>query len=732
MTRWSRRINRQHIEGARSLRFPPLSLRGVTVSFSLSDSSRNGRSTAALLPAVLLLSYLGWFGTLPAVSWVDHALAAGSLVLAGLAVAALASGSVLDPFRLDRFGLVLPVLLVTTVTVSWWTSDVSRAGASAVILLPFFMLLPSAIERAWCEPGPRHLGLLITALLPGLFGAWALVSMVVFGEARASMPLGHHNLLALVLVALLPLPLLAWQAGGSWRLLGIVSAISGLVALVLTGSLSGALGLLCAAAFLARSGRQERRSGASRSPLAAVAVVGLLVAALFGARLVQVVSGDDASASARGVYAEAAFDGFVAQPLRGHGPGASMWLLADTWRPVPGVNPPGEVVSDPHSLPLLLLFELGLPGILVSFGLVALWIRTRYRELAAMDSQEHWQTRVLDAGLVGWAVVALAGAPLAVPAVPVTLCFLLGARQSIHARGRRSASLRSRVGSVLALALIVGAVVVLPPFLLATRHWDLARSAQSPEEALAALAKASTHDPNHPLYRFHYARLLHEANHGADRATALEEAFLAAERGVGLAPLWLQAGAIAADSRDARATQALERACALDPLGALAPFLAARQPANDDGDQKAHTRRIGLLARALAAEPRLLASPAAHEALAGESERREVRALLEQVDGLPTGWVLELLRTIDAAASLGVAPGPELDSGLAQTLDAADSTAFSLHAFRRSRWRAEIAVVAIDRRLLVLVDELPSAARLPDVAAGTFPVACPGSPWTGG
>ena len=67
--------------------------------------------------------------------------------------------------------------------------------------------------------------------------AWALVAWRWFETPGASLPLGHHNLLAAWLVAPLPLAVLPWREGGAGRWLALVAGLLALAALVATRSL---------------------------------------------------------------------------------------------------------------------------------------------------------------------------------------------------------------------------------------------------------------------------------------------------------------------------------------------------------------------------------------------------------------------------------------------------------------------------------------------------------------
>jgi len=282
---------------------------------------------------------------------------------------------------------------------------------------------------------------------------WSLIDPFFEDSAelslQAAMPLGHHNLLALWLVLLIPAAwVAAWMHTGDSTLFSFRSGdaalaravlVTALIALLATRSLSGWIGLVVGglALFQAKRwrGALERDRAPTKSSARALAV--LVAVALVAAsvpRWSSVLSGRDASSQARARYAAAAIDGFLEEPMLGWGPGTSAWTLHESFRPTLGVNPAGEILSDPHSLPLDLLYELGIGGGIA----LALWsgVLVRgallLRRLGEASGGERWL--VADragawAGLMGFSAAALASGwfdvVALVPAILLTVGRLL-------------------------------------------------------------------------------------------------------------------------------------------------------------------------------------------------------------------------------------------------------------------------------------------------------------------
>ena len=212
------------------------------------------------------------------------------------------------------------------------------------------------------------------------------------------------------------------------------------------------------------------------------------------------------------------------------------------------------------------------------------------------------------------------------------------------------------------------------------------------------LASAAARDPSFPLYR---VRL---------------DPWAAAQAADGLAPLWLLAGT----DRDVdvdRRRLALERACDLDPLSALAPFELMRLE-REAGVAAADPRVAARAARAIVAEPLLLAA----SAFEGDPDlRSEIHRRIRSWPGLPPGWLAafeELWFGLDWSTG---GEGPPLDV-LSVDADGRPAVSFSLFAFRRPPWPLSIGAVPLRRHRLehVAAHDLPAATRLPQTAPEPF------------
>ncbi|HEX5760920.1 MAG TPA: O-antigen ligase family protein, partial [Thermoanaerobaculia bacterium] len=329
----------------------------------------------ALLPAALAALFAGWCGTLAGVGWAEAAVAQ-ALPLLLLAAAGPAAA---DPLRLGGWGRWALVTLLLAAAASWTVSPVPRAGRVGLLLLPAYLLLPAIVERCWREEESRRRGLRALAAVVGGVAVWSLVDWLAGGSPRPAAPLGHHGLLAAWLVTLLPLSALPALERGRRRWMGWLGTGLALAAILLSRSLAAWVAVAVQGTALLLASR--RTLGLRRLALGAAAAGIPLLLAL--PRLFRVLAGADPSASARAVYWRAGWEGFLARPLLGWGPGATPWTAARFLEPLPGVNPPGEAVGELHSLPVQLLYEIGALGALAAAALVALFAARRVAALRA-------------------------------------------------------------------------------------------------------------------------------------------------------------------------------------------------------------------------------------------------------------------------------------------------------------------------------------------------------------
>jgi O-antigen ligase len=636
----------------------------------------------ALVPALLLAAFAFALGTFDGAARAAHgALGAGAL----LAVALLAAPRLLDPLRLGRAGWLWPALLVLAVAASWRASEIPRAGDTALALLPALLLLPAAVARAWRDPGARRLGLAAWSATVAAVGVWALADWAARDATRTAEPLGHHNLLAVFLVTALPVALAGGAAPGWGRALALAAAGAGGAALVLTRSFT----VLAAAGLVALG--VSFRLGRLRRLVAGAALVALGLAV---PRADAIVRGADRSAQARLTYAEAAWSGARERPLLGWGPGSAPWTLAAFVAPRPGVNPPGELVGEPHSTPLALAYELGAAGLAASALLAVLCAVARWRERRAAADGALYAAGA--AGAAAALLAALGTSWLAVPALPVAFALTLGAAL---AAAPSPPEPKSRWPWAAVAFYALGAGAGLAPRLRAEHAAERATAQAAPVERERLLREAVRLDPRFPLYR---ARRAWEGSGAlAARAKAAAEAAKAAK---GVGPLWLKAGALALEANQHRiAIGALERAVALDPLSGSTPFLLY---------VATNGERVDCAARAFLGEPKLAAATWFR---GRERERQRALAQVRQWPGIDLGWRLEFVQRAGGALAAG---GEEVD--LVQRIDADPARAASLHLFRRAPAPTELSRIRIDRARAERLD-LPAASALASSARSAFP-----------
>lgn len=641
-----------------------------------------------LLPALLLACFAFWSGTFPGAAAFPAGPVGQGLVLVA---ALLGARSWRDPLRLGMAGRWLVGAFLATVALSLFASPVSRAGRVGALLLPAYLLLPPFVARCWSTARRREVGLVAWSAVVAATAVWALIEQVRQSTSRAAMPLGHHNLLAACLVITLPLAALALRRRGAGRFVALVAVVAAVVALAETRSfLAGAVLALLALAGAARFAR-------ARQLVLGLAFVAI---AVLVPRAAAIARGEDSSSSARLVYVRAGWEGAKERAVVGWGPGSTAWTLAEHLRPLPAVNPPGEVVGEMHSLPVALAYELGFPGLALSVALAGLFIFRRWRRRGAAVDRGLVEAGL--AGVVGFLLTAIGGAELAVTALPLAAALAAGA--ALAGEGVQNEPPARSLGWPVWIYVGVAAMVLLP---LARAHalYDQASTLRVRAEVAPLLAQAVALDPEFALYRARWA--WSAASPVGERALA---AIAAARSARGVAALWLRAGALALEGgRKDLAGEAAARALALDPLSGFAPF----QLATLSGDG------IDCAARALLAEPRIAAASSWR---GHEEQRRLALARVEGWPGIDAGWKEELLRQAAAAVPAADADGggDTTQADLAAQIDTTPALAVSLHLFRRSPWPADVARIRVERAAVRKM-RLPSAATLPTSTAAAFP-----------
>lgn len=675
----------------------------------------------AYLPPLLVVLFGAWAGTFHGGAGFAGSVMAAAALLASASTAAIRGWVGIDPLGLGRAGRWLLAALLLTVLASWWASPVPRAGRVGLLLMPAVLLLPGLVAAVWREPSARRQGLRALSLGVAAIAIGSLLDPLTGGFPRAAAPLGHHNLLALWLLTMLPMAVSPAREPGGWRWLGWAAGVLGTGALLATRSLLGAAGLavLGLAVLVLWGGRVRARLGNRAVTGGALVGLGMAVALawVFGSRLVDIVAGRDPSAQARTVYWSGGIEGFLERPLLGWGPGATPWTLGAFLHPEPGVNPPGEVVGQLHSQPLQLVYELGAPGLALVLAIVALFALRRIRELLGGEKREDPGLALAGlAGLAAAGVAFLGTAALDVPAIPVAVAVAVGAvrvggRTAAAGRDASEAAGVSKGGWGVALYVVIASLCLVP---VARAHFHYQRALGLGAEAAAReMASAVALDPSFPWYRAWSAWL-----GGSDplgRQVAAETALEAARGAPGVAPLWLTAGVYGLEARAPWADAALARACRLDPLGPLAPF--HRMTANPEAPR---APRYG--ARALLAEPRLLAAVFwdRHPAL-----RAAALAEVAAWPGAPEGWreaIREAAEATRDGPGTGQSPGRDPERArIATTLDREASASVALHVFRRRSRPLDLVPVTVDRRRAESI-RIPPASILRETAPEAFGV----------
>lgn len=358
------------------------------------------------------------------------------------------------------------------------TTGFRRAGGFIDMILP--ALTVYLLLRVIVSPFPRysmytfvmfnlHIGVFYSVLQVARSGRGRelILRMVVLGaagislfsliayfcghSARASMPLGHHNLLGGYLVITTPLCYglyrRAGTAGGSgkasafWLSLTITCA----AALLVSGSMGSLLSILLSIVFAVvvfrRSGSPGRADVEIDGPgnlspkIQNALVVSVLVLLLLWAappfretlnRIPSLVPGTgDSSILFRYQIYRGALDGIRENLFFGSGPGTTPFLFSLFKRQVPNAFSPGQTVAQLHNAYLQIGFELGLVGLLFLFLLQGHFLqrlvrRVREEHRATVDPEMFFQPFFLTS-LAGYSLNALTDSQLHVPAVTVTL-----------------------------------------------------------------------------------------------------------------------------------------------------------------------------------------------------------------------------------------------------------------------------------------------------------------------
>lgn len=638
-----------------------------------------------LIPVFFLAGLTLWAGTL----W-GQATAAGAFTgaLAALVILLLLVWQGGGGLGRERPAVTLLALLALLALASYLLSPVRDGGAPRAALWLGLAALPWLIAALWREAAARRPALAGLDLLVLSAALWALVSLGLTGSARTTMPLGHHNLLAVWLVVMLPFSAVAAiEEGGRRRVLALAALFAGLAALFATRSLSGLLALAVEAALAFAFFPRLR--------WALTAGAGLALAAM-APRLLALASGGDPSVAARRVYWEAGWRGILERPWLGWGPGSVPLTIGLHLEPVPGLNPPSEVVGELHNLPLELAYELGLPALALILVLAGFLVLRSRRGLSRFRQPALARAALL--ALAGAAVTALSVAWTAVPALTAAVALAAGAGLAAGANPPLPWATAPRRTPVLVTAVLVVPFIALTvQQLRAGLAYEAARRAPSRVRMCAELARAWELLPRDPL-------LAARAAWCEDGRVGSALARGAAERAPGIAMLWLASGVHTSAGEPQHSRLSLEHALALAPLAGEAPlYLALLEP--DDA------LAAPCLARALLAEPRLAA---AIDLVQRPELLRRARDEILAWEGIEPGWRVAMAEILERGADPGAKAAP-FGIGRESALGG-----LSLWAFRRRPWPAEWFSIPVDAARFEEI-RIPPASTLPGSARAAFP-----------
>jgi hypothetical protein len=205
----------------------------------------------------------------------------------------------------------------------------------------------------------------------------------------------------------------------------LLSGIGLLVATVLTQSglaiASLAAGLLALAlTFASGPAVDEAEARGQRSVVALVFTVLGVALVAGGASLQERFGSVELSSSSRQSIARATFDSMMAAPLRGQGFGA-----LEVYIPLHAPEPTARIVQEANNEPLEAMADLGVPAGL-AFLATPLLLAAFCWAGALTRKRDRVYSTIAVAAVMAGSVQAIAGFSLQIPAVSITLAFLLG------------------------------------------------------------------------------------------------------------------------------------------------------------------------------------------------------------------------------------------------------------------------------------------------------------------
>jgi O-antigen ligase len=355
------------------------------------------------VPLLLLVASFFFKGYLPGNAGISSSEKA-------LGVLAFASWAIASLVHRERPRLCLPMVALAALVVWAFVSAAAAGGTPGHILnagrylmfaVLFFLVFQEASRSRADLERIADVAVIAATIAAGI----GLLQYVARGTGRAAGPLAGADDFAFLLAAVLPLAL--WRAATATtalrRLVALAAATVIAAAIASTLSRGAAVGLLVAALWLVAARRVPLGSVRTLAVLVGVALVavGAWGTGLIGSTGPTRTAVEAANSASRLHYWQIAVAEFRYSPVLGVGPG-------DYETYFPAFGPPYDLlrgIQTTHNTYLNILAELGLPGLLLFLGFVAL----AWRELNSPQSMAG-RTRPLQtaigAGLVAVVVAS--------------------------------------------------------------------------------------------------------------------------------------------------------------------------------------------------------------------------------------------------------------------------------------------------------------------------------------
>jgi O-antigen ligase len=495
------------------------------------DTERRTRWIRAATPiglcVVLAAPFLGPFRTAAAAS-----LAAGLVVLAGLAAVNIAHGVKPSGYRLHAILVAGCATAVMTLSAAFapnpWVSVFGLVGQRAgalTWLVAFGFFVITIVDRR------RTTTLGVARVIAGAGAVYALIAMVqaagiipsligVWGAASG--PLENSSSLGSLLVLATGASGVAWSAARTRpQRIGWASAAAACVAGVAASSSAGAVAGL-AAGIIAAAGLHAARSTDKRidwaAPAAVIAVlvgVSAAVSAASGLAGTSTAETADALSNLRFTLWRSAAYALRADALVGRGP--DQFTAWAQWSLSPTAGLQTQAAHDAHNLILAAAIAAGIPGLLLGAACMA-WL--------GKTALAHWRgagrPRAIGlslAALMGWSTTLLF-TWISPPSLFAAAALAGACLSALSHREKDSEPVWRPVPAIAVSAAILAISAMVVPSLV-TEFRFATRAIDSPDAVLAAAGTAMQTDPHDPTYaNAALAVLLKRASGGDTRAVA--------------------------------------------------------------------------------------------------------------------------------------------------------------------------------------------------------------------